>query len=93
MLDEIEIINKICNILKSYETSYRLEERDDIFEVSFYEKDKNIVIVNYYHYDFEHPDEKSDNNYDCYIVSSKIDLNKNEILDEKCRLVNNEWKF
>lgn len=89
MLDETEIINKICNILKSYETSYSLEERDDILGVSFYEKDKNIVIVNYqyYHYNDE---EYFDNNYDCYIVTSKIDLNKNEILDEKCELINNE---
>ena len=50
MLDETEIIYKICNILRSYKTSYRLEERDDILKVSFYKKDKNIVIVNYRYY-------------------------------------------
>jgi len=88
MLDETEIIYKICNILRSYKISYRLEERDDILKVSFYKKDKNIVIVNYRYYNYI--DDGFDNNYDCYIVTSKIDLNKNEILDEKCELINNE---
>lgn len=88
MLEETEIIHKICNILRSYETFYRLEERDDILKISFYKKDKNIVIVNYRYYHYI--DDGFDNNYDCYIVTSKIDLNKNEILDEKCELINNE---
>lgn len=89
MLDETEIINKICNILRSYKTSYRLEERDDILKVSFDKKDKNIVIVNYNYY-YYNDEEYFDNNYDCYIITTKIDLNKNEILYEKCDSINDK---